>query len=142
MQTNEMGAAFTTSRDQKPPRKRYASGQERRGTLKNRVSINDRPENVEQKTRIEDWDGDTVIGKNYKDGLVTLADRLSRYVSAGHIPSKHPGDVTAVIMRLFEPYKDQCHTLTFDNVKEFVEHESIAAGLQAIVSRSPNGCAD
>jgi IS30 family transposase len=41
-------------RGQKPRRKRYASGQERRGTFKNRVSIDDRPEIVEQKTHIGD----------------------------------------------------------------------------------------
>lgn len=93
----------------------------------------DRPETVEQKMHIKDWEGDTVIGKNHKGRLVTLADRLSRYVLAGHIPSKHAGGVIAVTMRLFEPYKDQCHIITFDNGKEFAEHESIVAGLQAAV---------
>jgi IS30 family transposase len=34
---------------------------------------------------------------------------------------------------LFEPYKDQCHTITFDYGKEFAEHESIAAGLKVAV---------
>jgi IS30 family transposase len=52
-------------RSQKPRRKRYASGQERRGTIKNRVSIDDRPDIVAQKARIGDWEGDTVIGKNH-----------------------------------------------------------------------------
>ncbi len=70
-------------RSQKPPRKRCASGQERRGMIKNRVSIDERPEIVGQKTRMGDWEGDTVIGKNHKGGLVTLAERKSRYVLAG-----------------------------------------------------------
>ena len=39
---------------------------ERRGTIRNRVSIDEQPEIVEQKTRIEDWEGDTVIGKNHQ----------------------------------------------------------------------------
>lgn len=120
-------------RSQKPRRKRYASGQERRGTLKNRVSIEERPEIVERKTRIGDWEGDTVIGKNHKGGLVTLADRVSRYVLAGHIPSKHAGGVKATILRLLGQHKDQCHTITFDNGKEFAEHEEIAAKLQASI---------
>jgi IS30 family transposase len=77
-------------RSRKPRRKRYASGQERRGTIKNRVSIDDRPDIVAQKTRLGDWEGDTVIGKNHKGGLVTLAERMSRYVLAGHISeSRH-----------------------------------------------------
>lgn len=65
-------------RSQKPRRKRYASGQERRGMIKNRVSIDERPDIVAQKSRIGDWEGDTVIGKNHKGGLVTLAERTSR----------------------------------------------------------------
>ena len=118
-------------RSQKPRRKRYASGQERRGTIKNRVSIDERPEIVDQKTRMGDWEGDTVIGKNHKGGLVTLAERKSRYVLAGHIRSKHAAGVTAVTTRLLTPYKDKCHTITFDNGKEFAEHEKMAAELKA-----------
>ena len=118
-------------RSQKPRRKRYASGQERRGMIKNRVSIDARPEIVDQKTRMGDWEGDTVIGKNHKGGLVTLAERKSRYVLAGHIRSKHAAGVTAVTTRLLTPYKDKCHTITFDNGKEFAEHEKMAAELKA-----------
>jgi len=118
-------------RNQKPRRKRYASGQERRGTIKNRVSINVRPEIVAEKTRMGDWEGDTVIGKNHKGGLVTLAERKSRYVLVGHIRSKHAAGVTAVTTRLLTPYKDKCHTITFDNGKEFAEHEKMAAELKA-----------
>ena len=118
-------------RSQKPRRKRYASGQERRGMIKNRVSIDERPEIVAKKTRIGDWEGDTVIGKNHKGGLVTLAERKSRYVLAGHIRSKHAAGVTAVTTRLLTPYKDKCHTITFDNGKEFAEHEKMAAELKA-----------
>jgi IS30 family transposase len=62
-----------------PRRKLYASG-----TIKNRVSIDERPEIVAEKTRMGDWEGDTVIDKNHKGGLVTLAERKSRYVLAGH----------------------------------------------------------
>ncbi len=118
-------------RSQKPHRKRYASGQERRGTLKNRVSIDERPKIVEEKTRIGDWEGDTVIGKNHKGGLVTLAERKSRYVLAGHIRSKHAEGVTGVMTGLLAPYMDKCHTITLDNGKEFAEHEKVAAALKA-----------
>lgn len=118
-------------RSQKLHRKRYASGQERRGTIKNRVSIDGRPEIVAEKSRIGDWEGDTVIGKNHKGGIVTLAERKSRYVLAGHIRSKHADGVTAVITGLLTPYKERCHTITFDNGKEFAEHEKVAKELKA-----------
>jgi IS30 family transposase len=127
------GDIFRNLRSQKPRRKRYASGHERRGSIKNRVSIDERPEIVDQKMRIGDWEGDTVIGKNHRGGLVTLAERKSRYVLAGHIRSKHADVVTAVTTRLLTPHKDICHTITFDNGKEFAAHERIASELQASI---------
>jgi IS30 family transposase len=120
-------------RCQKPRRKRYASGQERRGTIKNRVGIDERPEIVDQKNRIGGWEGDTVIGKNHRGALVTLAERKSRYVLAAQVPGKHAPGVTAAVTRLLRPHKRKCHTVTFDNGKEFAEHETIAAELNADV---------
>jgi IS30 family transposase len=81
------GALWQHLRCQRPHRKHYASGQERRGTLRNRVSIEERPQIVEQKIRIGDWEGDTVIGKNHQGALVTLAERASRYVLAAQVPA-------------------------------------------------------
>lgn len=118
-------------RCQKPRRKRYASGQERRGMIKNRISIDKRPEIVEQKIRIGDWEGDTVIGKNHQGILVTLAERKSRYVLAGQLRSKHAEVVTAKVNSLLRSHKHKCHTVTFDNGKEFAEHETIASELKA-----------
>lgn len=115
----------------KQRRKRYASGQQRRGVIKNRVSIDQRPEIVDQKIRIGDWEGDTVIGKNHRGALVTLAERKSRYVLAAQVPSKHAKSVTATVTTLLEPHSDKCFTVTFDNGKEFAEHEKIAAELKA-----------
>ena len=120
-------------RCQKPRRKRYASGQERRGTIKNRVGIDERPVIVEQKSRIGDWEGDTVIGKNHRGALVTLAERKSRYILAAQVPDKHASGVTAAVTRLLRPHKGKCYTMTFDNGKEFAEHETIAAELDADV---------
>ena len=33
--------------------------------------------------------------------------------------------------RLLTPYKDKCHTISFDNGKEFAEHEKMLAELKA-----------
>ncbi len=127
------GALWRHLRCQKPRRKRYASGQERRGAIKNRVSIDERPGIVGQKSRIGDWEGDTVIGKNHRGALVTLAERTSRYVLAAQVPGKHAQGVTAAVAGLLRPHKHKCHTVTFDNGKEFAEHEKIATELNADV---------
>jgi len=120
-------------RCQKSCRKRYGSGQERRGMLKNRISIDERPDIVEKKERIGDWEGDTVIGKGQKGALVTLTERVSRYTLASMLPSKHAEGVTATIIGLLGPHKGKRHTMTFDNGKEFAGHESIAKNLKMAV---------
>ena len=120
-------------RCQKVRRKRYASGHERRGVLKNRIGIEQRPAVVGLKNRIGDWEGDTVIGKGHKGALVTLVERKSRYTLAHPVPSKHSAGVTHAIIELLRPHKKACKTLTFDNGKEFAEHESIGHCLDAEV---------
>jgi IS30 family transposase len=120
-------------RCQKSHRKRYAGGVERRGVIKDRVSIEQRPAIVEQKVRLGDWEGDTVIGKNQQGVIITLVDRVSRLIVAGKRPSKHAKGVAASISRLLKPHIHHCHTITFDNGKEFADHQAIAARLQAKV---------
>ena len=120
-------------RCQKARRKRYASGRERRGVLKNRTSIEQRPAVVEQRSRIGDWEGDTVIGKGHQGVLVTLVERMSRYTLAAPLSSRHSAGVTGAVIELLRPHKEQCRTLTFDNGKEFAEHEFMAQCLDASV---------
>jgi transposase, IS30 family len=120
-------------RGQKPYRKRYASGNTRRGVLKNRVSINERPSIVDQKVRIGDMEGDTIIGHNHQGVIVTLIDRVSRYTFAQSVGTKHASGVAAAIVQMLSPHQERCHTLTFDNGKEFAQHEVIASALQANV---------
>jgi len=127
------GKLVSYLRCQKVRRKRYASGQERRGVLKNRIGIEQRPAVVEQRSRLGDWEGDTVIGHAHQGVLVTLVERKSRYTLACQLDSRHSTKVTQAVIELLRPHKAQCKTLTFDNGKEFAEHEFIAKCLQAKV---------
>lgn len=120
-------------RCQKVRRKRYASGQERRGTLVQRIGIEQRPRVVDQRSRIGDWEGDTVIGQNHQGALVTLVERKSRYTLACQVASRHSAGVTEAVIGLLRPHRRQCHTLTFDNGKEFAEHAFMAQCLNAKV---------
>ena len=120
-------------RGQKPYRKRYGSGEQRRGAIKNRVSIDDRPDIVNQKVRLGDWEGDTIIGKHQQGVVITLVDRASRFTLAERRHSKHAKGVTQSIRRLFAPHQDKCHTVTFDNGKEFALHAELRTHLQVAV---------
>ena len=106
-------------------------GNDRRGQIPNRVSIDQRPPVVDNKERIGDWEIDTMIGKNHKGALVTAVERKTNFTCIGHVPRKEAALVSRVLIDMLKPYKDFVHTLTSDNGKEFTEHEKIANELNA-----------
>jgi len=111
-------------------RKRYGSGA-RASKIPNRVCITERPQVVERKTRIGDWECDTVIGKDRKSVLVTVVDRASLYTCCSRVYSRSAKVVSQAIIRLLKQHKSKVETLTFDNGSEFVHHEKIARSLDA-----------
>ena len=139
------GDLWKCLRCQKKRKKRYGSGKDHRGELKNRVSIDERPEEVNLKNRIggaspvapaslrSGVEGDTVIGKNHKEVMVTVVERNTRYTVVVKLPSKEAGPVAWAIETSLEPHKEKVLTITFDNGKEFARHEEIAKYLDAKV---------
>lgn len=120
------GKLYTHLRHQnKTYRKRYASDRNRRG-IPNRVDIDERPEVANNRQRIGDWEADTIIGKNHKGAIVTLDERKSKLRLAFPLPSKKADGVTEAIVQLLKPIEPFAKTITFDNGKEFTQHEVIA----------------
>lgn len=116
----------------KKRRKRYGS-KDKRGQIRNRISIDERPEIVAQKTRIGDWEIDTVIGKNHQGALVTIVDRVSKFTLIKKVDSKQADVVTEATLCLLLPYLDKTLTITADNGKEFAGHEKMKEQLNAEV---------
>jgi len=52
---------------------------ERRGIIPKRLSIDDRPAIVETRSRIGDWEADTVIGKNHRQAIVSIVERKAGF---------------------------------------------------------------
>ena len=111
-------------------RKAYGSGA-RASKIPNRVSITKRPEVVEEKTRIGDWECDTVIGLDRKSVLVTVVDRATLFTCCSRVFSRKASVVCSAIIRLLKPHRSKVLTLTFDNGSEFVQHERIGKALEA-----------
>lgn len=124
------GTLHRTLRCQKARRKRYG-GRERRGTIPNQVSIEQRPAIVDNRERFGDWEVDLVIGAGQKQALVTINERTSRYTMMAHVPFKTAQAVADAMISLLTPFAACVHTLTSDNGKEFAQHERIAKQLEA-----------
>ena len=72
---------------QKKRKKRYGKA-EGRGPIKDRVSMDQRPALVEEKSRIGDGEIDLVMGRLRTGALVSVVERRSRYTVRGKVPSK------------------------------------------------------
>lgn len=109
-------------------RKRYGSAHNRSG-IPNRVDINERPSEANDRERVGDWEADTIIGKNHKGARVTLDDRKSKLRLAAPLAAIKAKYVKEAIVSLLSPVKEFVKTMTFDNGKEFTLHEKIATDL-------------
>jgi IS30 family transposase len=119
-------------RCQKKRRKRYGS-YDRRGILKNRVSIDERPAIVDTRQRLGDWEVDTIIGKGHRHAIVSLVERKSRLALLRKVESKTAQAVADAVIELMKSLPVQTHTITADNGKEFADHERIAKMLNTNV---------
>ncbi len=104
---------------------------DQRGRIKNRVSIDERPQVVDTKQRIGDWEGDTVIGKNRKSALLTMVERKTLYSIIVRLKGKHAGKLAEAAIKCMSKIKDKVKTITLDNGLEFAHHELIAKSLSA-----------
>lgn len=95
--------------------------------IHNRVSIHERPKEVEKRKKLWHWEWDTIIWKNHKQWILTYVERVSWYLCAGKLDKRTASNVTEKSYELFSVIPDIIRkTLTYDNWLEFAEHYIIA----------------
>ena len=89
------------------------------------------PDEIRNRVRIGDWEGDTVYGGVGKGLLVTLVDRKSRHLKMGILASRSADDTRAVIEKLLHglPIK----SISLDNGSEFSEFRKLEEHLHTLV---------
>lgn len=125
------GSLYQQLRCQKKRKKRYASGQDRRGQIIGRRPISERPAHIEARSQIGHWEGDTVIGAHHKQAVVTLVERKSGYAVLSKVINKTADLVSGAIINKLAPMAPLVKTITFDNGKEFAEHRRIDIALKS-----------
>jgi|FLOH01.1.fsa_nt_gi transposase, IS30 family len=123
------GSLYLHLRCKKKRKKRYGSN-DRRGNLKNRVSIDQRPTIVDTRSRVGDWEADTIIGKAHKQAIVSLTERKSGLALIYKVDRRTKENTEDAMKRLLYSISGKVYTITSDNGKEFGNHEKIAKGLK------------
>jgi transposase, IS30 family len=104
--------------------------EDRRGRIPNQVSIDGRPEVVDKRRRYGDWEGDTVVGARHLGAVVTLVERKSGYLLTAKSCDRKARRVARKIKSRLETLPRQLRrTVTFDNGKEFAEHDHLTKRL-------------
>jgi IS30 family transposase len=107
-----------------PRRKR----REDAGRLPNAVRIDGRPAVVDSRRRFGDWEGDTIVGRGHRGGLLSLVERKSGFTLLARVSDRRAATVRAAAEGCFGTLPEAlCRTVTFDNGKEFAEHERLSA---------------
>ena len=83
----------------------------------NRVSIEKRPAVVDQRSRIGDWEIDTIIGAHHQGVLLSLVERKSRLCLIVRLANKSAQEVERTTINLLDSIKEKVHTVTSDNEK-------------------------
>ncbi len=112
-----------------------------KGSIPDRVSIDERPLIVEEKQRIGDWEVDLMMGGQGGGAPLTLVERKSRFTRIEPVDSKHADHVAQVLINALRDHKQQVHTLTMDNGNEFAQHQKVKKALRADVYFAHPYCA-
>jgi IS30 family transposase len=91
-----------------------------RGQIVGRVSIDERPAIVDERRRMGDWEGDTIVGRQHKGLVATFVERKTGYLVARKMNDKRASSLNdaakAALQSIPHPL---IRTFTFDNGKEF-----------------------
>jgi IS30 family transposase len=102
----------------KKRRKRYRA-YDSRGLLAGKRHISERPDIIDERARIGDWEIDTVMGSGDKHCIVTLVERKTGYTLIGKLNNRTKEELNRVAIKMIMDHKKKMFTITADNGTEF-----------------------
>ena len=119
------GSLWKHSRHRLKHRKRPVGG--KKVIIPDKVSIDQRPEVVNEKKRFGDWEIDTIVGPENNGAILTVTERLTSFLLMKKLPEgKNAKALAKELYYMLLPYKKFVHSITSDNGTEFYEHKWLA----------------
>jgi transposase, IS30 family len=107
-------------------RKRKNRGMRRKipkSTIKNRVSIHERPEIIDQNVEVGHYEGDLIFHSGSQSAnVLTLIDRKTKHTVLIKNDDKRSKTVIGALMQRIKSSELDIKSITFDNGSEFAEH--------------------
>lgn len=101
---------------------------DKRGTIPEMISIEERPASVETRSIAGHWEGDLLLGKNHKTALGSIVERKTRTVILVKLKKKDATTVRKSFERELKSLPKQMKkTLTYDQGREMSEHKLFTA---------------
>lgn len=123
------GNLYKHLRHQLKHRKRPVGGNTK-VKIKDRTSIDQRPEKANNRTEFGHWEADLIEGKNHKGFMLTLTERVSKQLMMCYFPKgKNAQGVAKAMVDKLLPYKEFVQSITMDNGLEFAAHQTVAKKL-------------
>lgn len=116
-------------RCRKHRRKRY--GAARRPRFGSRRSIHERPQIVQLRARVGDWEADTMRFAKGRAVAFTAIERKTLYAVMAKASNGTARAVTKALLSVLAPLASRVHTLTMDNGCEFAENTLVDIALDA-----------
>ena len=105
-------------------RKRYRS-EDYRGQLKGKLGIDERPEECNNRSEFGHWEGDTVMGSNKFECVLTLVERKTGIARIAKILHRTARQTNAAIGRIIGAEPQLFKSITFDNGTEFHSYKHL-----------------
>ncbi len=119
---------FLRSQKGKYRRRRGTKTREHHRETATKHRIDERPAIVERRSRIGDFEGDTLMGRDKRVRIVSFVDRKSGYLIAFLLPKMNAALLTMLALKRFRRIpKKKRHTSTLDNGTEFSDWERFEA---------------
>lgn len=111
--------------------KKYKHGTAHKVKILNRVSIDERPKEVDVMSNPWHLEWDTIVGVNKSDCIITIVDRKTSFLRAMVVQLKPWESLSVVVSTMIWNIlsgvkKELIQTLTLDNWTEFSDHEYIS----------------
>jgi IS30 family transposase len=99
-------------------------GKDKRTTIADKISIDERPLEVIGRQIPGHWEGDLIMGKDRQSAIGTLNERTTRTVILVHLKARDAASVRKAFEKEFKSIPSQMKkTLTYDNGTEMAQHK-------------------